>query len=295
MLKAWKIGSLFGIGLYIHWSFFLLPAYAMLSTADSDTGPLFMLAFVAVVAVCIVLHEYGHALTARFFGIKTRDITLYPIGGVARLEKMSEKPWEEFWIAVGGPAVNVIIAALLFVPIAIVAVVDPEWLMGTVEGRFLVAVFGSNVLLVLFNMIPAFPMDGGRVLRALLAAAVGFLPATRAAAKVAAVMALLMGLAGLGLFGSFLQNPMLILIAGFVFLAGQRELAYVEMRERERLDRETPIPVLPAPRRAAPAVPAGFFDLQPSIAVYTWDSATGSWVREPAAPPVRRSWYPEAQ
>jgi Zn-dependent protease len=291
MLKGWRIGSFFGIGLYIHWSFFLLPAYVLFVTSDSDLGPLFWAGVVAAVAACIVLHEYGHALTARFFGIKTRDVTLYPIGGVARLEKMSEKPWEEFCIAVGGPAVNVLIAGLLFVPIVVLALVNPDWLRDTAGGHFLQVLFGSNVVLVIFNMLPAFPMDGGRVLRALLSAAVGFVPATRVAVKVAAVMALLMGVAGIGLLGSW----QMVLIAGFVFLAGQRELAFVEMRERERLDRETPIPVLPAPRRAAPIAPAAFFDLQPSIAVYTWDSATGSWVREPVAPPSRRPWYPEAQ
>src|SRR6202035_39337 len=111
-----KIGRFFGINLFIHWTFWLLPLWVVYThAAEPNSGPLaFLLALLGALFGCVVLHEYGHALAARFFGIATRDVTLYPIGGVARLERMSEKPWEEFWIAVAGPAVNVVIAGLLF-------------------------------------------------------------------------------------------------------------------------------------------------------------------------------------
>src|SRR6266446_5240096 len=115
MFRSWKLGTAFGIGIYVHWTFLLLPLYLVFSGGGPGHGPAvaYILALIAAVFGCVVLHELGHALTARRFGIGTRDITLYPIGGVARLERMSERPWEEFWIAVAGPAVNVGIAAVL--------------------------------------------------------------------------------------------------------------------------------------------------------------------------------------
>src|SRR5262245_53956971 len=116
MNRSLKLGTAFGIGIYVHWSFLLLPAWVFLSTWGIF-GPsmiVYLLALLAAIFGCVVLHELGHALMARQFGIRTRDITLYPIGGVARLERMSERPSEEFWIAVAGPAVNVVIAGLLF-------------------------------------------------------------------------------------------------------------------------------------------------------------------------------------
>ena len=114
-MRAWKVGRLFGIDIFIHWTFLLLPLSVIISERGAGETPLGTVGVLAVLFAifgCVVLHELGHALTARLFGIGTRDITLYPIGGVARMERMSEKPWEEFWIAVGGPAVNVVIALL---------------------------------------------------------------------------------------------------------------------------------------------------------------------------------------
>src|SRR5262245_18366280 len=114
MLRSWKLGTAFGIGLYVHWSFLLLPAYVVFNAWGASAGQLlFLLGLVLAVFGCVLLHELGHALMARQFGIGTRDITLYPIGGVARLERMSEKPWEEVCIALAGPAVNAVLAVLL--------------------------------------------------------------------------------------------------------------------------------------------------------------------------------------
>ena len=137
MLRAWKIGRVFGIDLFIHWTFFLLPLWAVLQEHNNPLGTLGLLGLLFCVFGCVILHELGHALTARYFGIGTRDITLYPIGGVARLERMSEKPWEEFWIAVGGPAVNVAIALLLIIVSLAVAYINPAWLLNTTAGLFL--------------------------------------------------------------------------------------------------------------------------------------------------------------
>ena len=127
-------------------------------------------AFVIAVFACVVLHEFGHVAAARYFGIKTPDITLLPIGGVARLERMPEEPGQEFVIAVAGPLVNVAIAALIFAALGSSA--GASQLAGIDDPRmsFLTRLAGVNVFLVLFNIIPAFPMDGGRILRAALAA-----------------------------------------------------------------------------------------------------------------------------
>jgi Zn-dependent protease len=287
MLRAWNVGSAFGIKVYLHWTtLILLPLWVLTMTSGTEEGPLFYLAVTAVIFSCVVLHEFGHALAARCFGIGTRDITMYPIGGVARLERMSEKPWEELCIALAGPAVNVVIAVLLAVVLVSLFAVNWAVFLESLAGRFIGIVLVSNVVLGLFNLVPAFPMDGGRVLRAFLASFLGQLRATRIAAAVAAVLAVFMGLLGLGVitihpfFHGF--NPLLVFVAGFVFLMGQRELQMVELRERARL--EEPLEVLPV-RRPQPAdMP---FVLQPAITVYTWDSVNGIWVRDEGRPAHR--------
>jgi len=230
-----KAGEFAGIGVYLHWTFFIIPALAAFSgfAGGGATAAALSVALVLAVFFCIVLHEFGHALTARVFGVGTRDITLYPIGGIARLERIPENPLQEFAIAVAGPAVNVAIAAVLaivLVATAGFAELAPASFAVASTGVFTFAanLMWINVVLVAFNMLPAFPMDGGRVLRATLAAFMPYERATAIAAGVGQVMAVLLAVAGL------FYSWTLLLVAGFVFLAGRAEASQAKMRARMR-------------------------------------------------------------
>jgi Zn-dependent protease/predicted transcriptional regulator len=225
-----KIAQVAGIGIYVHWTFLLLLAWIVLvhyREGDDAVAAVRGVGLVVAVFGCIVLHELGHALTAKWYGINTRDITLLPIGGVARLEGMPEEPWQEFWVAVAGPAVNVVIAAILFVPCLLLGQLDDLLQAGDVPHvPFLVSLMAINLWLVLFNLLPAFPMDGGRVLRALLATQMPRVRATHIAAAIGQGMAIMFGLAGLLIPGAW----MLLFIALFVYLGAQGEAQAVEMR-----------------------------------------------------------------
>jgi Zn-dependent protease len=183
--------------------------------------------------LCVVLHEFGHALTARRYGVRTRDITLLPIGGVARLDRIPEKPVQELAVAIAGPAVNVAIAAVLLLSLAAIGAFPRmpatpqaiEALLVGIQGRILFELLAINAFLVVFNLIPAFPMDGGRVLRALLAMRFDYARATRIAAGVGQGFALLFAL--VGLWGG---NLVLIFIALFVFIGAGQEAAAVQWR-----------------------------------------------------------------
>ena len=216
-----KIGTFGGIGVYIHWTFWLLiAAYLIPITMSSGlVAGLSAVALVMSVFACVLLHEFGHAGAAALYGIPTADITLLPIGGVARLTRMPEKPYQELVVAVAGPAVNVVIAALLFILIAFGVIVGSSAPLIGDGMDFLAQLLMVNLFLVLFNMLPAFPMDGGRVLRSLLAMRYSHLRATEIAAKVGRWMALAFGVYGLINFSFGL-----ILIAGFIFIAGTAEL-----------------------------------------------------------------------
>jgi len=226
---SWRIGRIAGIDVYVHPTFLLLLAWVALVHyfAHGDLGEaLYGLGFILALFGIVVLHELGHALTARRYGIRTRDITLLPIGGVARLERIPEDPWQELVVAVAGPAVNVVMAAGIYVGLALGQglSLSPVVSVFRVGGGFLEQLFWVNVTLVVFNLIPAFPMDGGRVLRALLAMRLDYVRATQIAASIGQGFALLFGL--LGLF----VNPFLIFIALFVWLAGAQEAGVVQMR-----------------------------------------------------------------
>ena len=173
---------------------------------------------------CVLLHELGHALAARRFGFQTREITLLPIGGVANLERMPSDPRQSLWITLAGPAVNIGIAAALFVALRAAGSWEPIQYVSLTRGPFFERLMLVNISLVLFNMLPAFPMDGGRVLRALLATRLDDRLATRIAARLGQGMAVLFALVG------WFANPLLILIALFIWTGAAHEAATANLR-----------------------------------------------------------------
>jgi len=222
-----RIGTFFGIPVYMHLTFLLLLAwfgYVYYSQGGSLQAAAAGVAFVIAVFVCVVLHEFGHALTARRFGIRTRDITMLPIGGLARLERMPDDPRHELWVALAGPAVNVVISALLAAWLFLGGRLAPLGDLGVASGPFLARLMVVNVILVVFNLIPAFPMDGGRVMRSLLAMRLDYTRATQIAAGTGQAIAFLFGF--LGLF----FNPLLLFIAFFVWIGAAQEAGMVQMR-----------------------------------------------------------------
>jgi len=226
MKWSYRIARISGIDVRIHLTFLLLPAFfGFNGWRDAGwPGALGEVSFIVALFFCVLLHEFGHALAGRHYGIRTPDITLLPIGGVARMEQIPEKPSMELVIAVAGPAVNVAIATALAGILTLTGgiLAGPETTLRVMMHNLLVV----NCGLVFFNMIPAFPMDGGRVLRALLAMKFSHLAATRVAARTG--QALACGFAVLGFFG----NPMLVLIALFVFNGAQDELEYAHQRDQ---------------------------------------------------------------
>ena len=252
MKWSWRIGTLAGIGIYVHSTFLILLAWiGMVHYARGNDFLDFLhgLVFLATIFGTVVLHELGHALTARRFGIATRDITLLPIGGVARLERMPEDPRQELLVAIAGPAVNVVLAGFCLLCMGILGGFND---LGSAIGQgsremelfanhphdltdlsnlsligtlFFARWFIINVVLVVFNLLPAFPMDGGRVLRAFLAMRMDYVRATQSAAAVGQMMALVFGF--VGLFGG---NPFLIFIALFVWMGATAEASMVQMK-----------------------------------------------------------------
>lgn len=243
MLTSWKVGRLFGIRVYVHFSCLLLVLLALLMGLSSGgvARGVLTAALVPAVFACVLLHEFGHALTARRFGIRTRDITLYIIGGVARLEGLGRRPLEELVIALAGPAVNLVIAvglAVVFLPFSLIS--SPELVSEDtpihMAGSFVFTLLAANLIMALFNLIPAFPMDGGRVVRSLLQLRLGRLRATEIAAHIGLVMALLVAVlvpAGIWLATDSL-NLTPVAIALFVAYAGRRELGAVRRMEEAR-------------------------------------------------------------
>ncbi|CAI9086463.1 protease [Candidatus Methylacidiphilum fumarolicum] len=227
MKWSWRIGSIFGIQIYVHFTFFLLLSWIAVvyysergSLEDALLGILFTLALFFV----IVLHELGHATAARFFKISTKDITLLPIGGVARLEKIPEDPIQELIVAIAGPAVNIILALFLYLIMVIVGIPIDAKQPDMIHGNILAQFFWTNIILAGFNLIPAFPMDGGRILRGLLGIKMDFLHATRIAASVGQTIALAFGFIGL------FTNPFLILIALFVWFGASQEANLAQVK-----------------------------------------------------------------
>lgn len=223
------IGSVRGTVIRIHLTFVLfllwigINYYLQGGVAAATQG----LAFILLLFLCVLLHEFGHVFAARRYGVQTPDITLLPIGGVARLARIPEHPTQELVIALAGPAVNVVIAAIIIAGLGGLMPFNAYQVQNPGTGLFSRLAW-VNIFLVLFNAIPAFPMDGGRVLRALLAYRLGHARATQIAAAIGQGVAFLLGV--LGLFG----NPLLLFIAVFVFLGASAESHAVQLRQATR-------------------------------------------------------------
>ena len=231
MKWSFKIATVAGTEVRIHVTFFILLAFVALqgmAGGQGWQGAVDAVLFVSAAFVCVLLHEFGHVFAARAYGIRTPDITLLPIGGMARLERMPKTPLHELVVAVCGPLVNVVIAATIYLLLGVGLVMNPEYHFEQ-SGRFWEKLMAWNLLMVAFNMIPAFPMDGGRVLRAFLAMILDYGRATRWAATVGQGIALVTALWML-LSGNV--SPVLLLIAFFIFMAAGQEAAAVTQREQ---------------------------------------------------------------
>ena len=243
MRNSFQIARLFGIPVKLHWTFGLMLVYVyFIATSEGGSVGWYFL-FFAALFLCVVLHEFGHALTARHYGVQTQDIILSPIGGIARLERLPEKPIQEFWVALAGPAVNVVILALVgpwFLGYSLTDILDPvEPTTGlNINAQtFWAYVFLLNGMLVVFNLLPAFPMDGGRVLRALLATRTSRVKATQIASYIGKGMAILF--IGYGVFyGGFTTA----LIGIFVYFMANQE--YRMVKQQAVFDEQTVADVL---------------------------------------------------
>jgi Zn-dependent protease len=221
MGSSLKIASVFGIAVRIHVTFLLYLAFVCFSSYQEAglSGAIQGGLLILILFGCVLLHEFGHAFAARAFGIRTPDITLYVIGGVARLNRIPDKPWQELIVAVAGPLVNVVIAAVLFMVMHGTTQLEQVEQLESPGIELLTKVASLNLWLLLFNLIPAFPMDGGRVLRSLLAMFIPYFRATQIAARLGQGLAVLFAIFG------FIRDPFLIFIALFVFYGAQQELA----------------------------------------------------------------------
>jgi Zn-dependent protease/CBS domain-containing protein len=227
MKWSFKVWEFRGTGVYVHVTFLLfliwiavarwMEQHAIMAALDS-------LVFTLALFACVLLHEFAHTLAASGFGIRTRDITLFPIGGIGRLERIPETPAQELWVALAGPAASVGIAGALFAAARAISGPQTSVPMNVVEGPLLDRLMFVNLVLAVFNMLPAFPMDGGRVLRALLATRLGHLRATTLAANIGQAMAVL-----LGFLGAF-TNPFLVFIALLVWVGASQEAAAVRFK-----------------------------------------------------------------
>ena len=225
-----NIGTIAGTAVRVHVTFLLFLGWIFGASwvAGGPEAAWQALAFLVLLFACVVAHEFGHIFTARAFGVFTPDVTLLPIGGVARLERIPEAPYEEFLVAIAGPLVNVAITIALIAVAGAQVNIGDLYAVESPDASMIDRLAAVNLFLAVFNMIPAFPMDGGRVLRALLAARLGFVRATKVAAFIGQGVAF-----ALGVIGVF-SNPMLIFIAVFVYLAASSEAHAVAVRAMSR-------------------------------------------------------------
>ena len=227
MKWSWKIGTFAGVVVYMHGTFLMLLGWIAIThwmQYHAFLPTLLGVSFTVALFLSVVLHEYGHVFAARQFGIATKDITLLPIGGMARMERIPEKPNQELWVALAGPAVNVALASVLGMYLLLTGHFEPARQIGLTHGMFLERILFANLFLAGFNLIPAFPMDGGRVLRALLAKRMEYRAATRIAASVGQGSAVVLGFIGL------FTNPFLVFVALFVWIGAALEAALAETK-----------------------------------------------------------------
>ena len=290
MKWSFSIGRIGGTDVKIHVTFVVLVAWLALDAYTRGGSSAAAEVTVALVALfsCVLLHEFGHILMARRFGVRTPDVILLPIGGLARLERMPEEPREELLIAAAGPAVTLAIILVLY-GVVLAAGVHPGFgELLAMSGGILTWILSLNIYLLLFNLLPIFPMDGGRMVRALLAMRVGLPRATRIAAQVGQVGAVLMGIAGLGLFARWgvPGNWVLVLIAVFVYFAAGAEAASVETRTAGRgltvrelmITQFVALPVYATLQQAADALLAG--EQREFPVVDNWGKVEGLLTRE---------------
>lgn len=230
MKYSLSLGRIAGISVFVHWTFLILIGwivYINLRMGHNALDIFWSVLFILTLFACVTFHELGHALAARRYNIKTKNITLLPIGGLAQLESIPEKPKEELAVALAGPLVNVIIAFLLYPFVALGPEITEAFdLTKLSHHNFLPSLMIVNIWLAVFNMVPAFPMDGGRVLRALLSFKFERAVATRIAASVGQLLAI-----GFVLIG-FFYNPFLVFIGIFIFLGAQAEAQHAEAKSQ---------------------------------------------------------------
>ncbi|MEM1218159.1 MAG: site-2 protease family protein [Bacteroidota bacterium] len=268
MKGSFQIARIFDIPVKIHWTFLLLLLYLGIGNGyleDNWIYGLWTTTIFLALFFCVLLHEFGHALTARRYGIITHDIILSPIGGVARLKNLPENPWEEFWVALAGPLVNFAIAFVLLpftlwlylpeISNLVGYLLQEESLKASLETTsffrfFLPTILLLNIALGLFNLFPAYPMDGGRILRAGLAIRWGSVRATKIAARTGQVLAFVMFA-----FSFIREDLILAMIGAFVFVTASRELRRIKMEGflRERTVTE----IISEPKRMAKSLPLG--------------------------------------
>jgi Zn-dependent protease/CBS domain-containing protein len=223
MKWSWKLGKFAGIEVYLHATFVLFVVWIAITHWMAGHGLAQIVsgtAFILALFTSVLLHEFGHALTAQRCGIRTRNITLLPIGGIAQLERLPEDPKQELAVALAGPAVNAVIAAGLFLFLSAVGGIEPIENLALTQGVWLERVMLANLTLTFFNLLPAFPMDGGRALRAILKFRLPAPRATQVAATVGQSFAIVFGVIGL------LFNPMLLLIAIFIWFGASQEASF---------------------------------------------------------------------
>jgi Zn-dependent protease len=236
MFSTLKLGRIFGIETYIHWSFWILLLWIVLQALGQGglAAALSATGFVIAIFFCVYLHELGHAMTARRYGIQTLDISILPIGGLARLERMPKSPIAEFWIAIAGPAVNVVIALVLASLFGIKVVIANMQNADILSHSLLLQLVAINVSLAVFNLFPALPMDGGRILRSLLQLRMSRLRATEVAARVSRY------LAGVLIIAGFIYGFHLVLIGIFVLIAGFQELMMARVEHLREQGMQSP-------------------------------------------------------